>query len=77
MVAGVVQEDGGRGEGCKGHQGRLGGLQDAIPQQGCMFAEVSLLVPSGAQGRRLEWAHSLLQLFFISYIICKKSHFER
>lgn len=62
MVAGVVQEDGGEGEGCRGHQGRWG-LQDATPQQGRMSTEVSLLVPSGAQGRRLEWAHSLLQLF--------------
>lgn len=39
-----------------------------------MSMEVTLLVPSGAQGRRLEWAQSFAKTVFFLQIL-QKSHF--
>lgn len=55
-----------------------GGGEEGAGQQGGAedTTGVSILIPSGAQGRRLEWAHSFFyNLDFMSYTIFKKSHF--
>lgn len=61
---------------CGGHQGRQGRTPSCSvhrERKRDVHLLVSLHVPSGAQGRRLEWAKSLLELVFFFFIEFAKS----